>query len=323
MNARTSSVAVVLLIACSAVLTGCPPEARVAVCPGPPLAAEAELVAQNNANAAKVPSLRADADVEISYVAEGQERSERLRDGMLLLLKRPGSPADVPSFLLRAVLVSEPYFGAGVDAAAGEHYFWLDPPRGASVARWGLLENLDRPDWEMLPVDPVDLLSVLAVLEWPVNDRASPILSMPKDDPCLYDLLFFGGAGGAGGVRLRRQVWLDRTQSPPRPTRVWLFDAWGEVTVDATLSDYRRIDALALPAAQRPVMPTDILLRYPREQVIRSLRLRLSNMTVGTEDVPVRPEMFERRRVVPPGIDDQRPLGPATQPAVLEAQATP
>jgi hypothetical protein len=309
MTNHARHLAVAGLLAATLVLTGCPPAQRAAVCPGPPLP-EAELIALNNANAQKVPSLRANADVEISFRHEDKVRTERLRDGLLLLLKDREHPDAVPSFLLRAVMVSEPYFGAGVDAAAGEYYFWLDPPRGEAAARWGRLDDLHRAGYESMPVDPVDLLSVLAVLPWPLRDPDRPVLSLPKDDPCLYDLLFFGRAGEEGGVQLRRQVWLDRTVVPPRPWRVWVFDSAGRVTVDATLADYRKIDVPSLPADERPVMPTDILLRYPQEQDILSLRVRLSNMTIGGESSPVRAAMFQRRNVIPARIEDQRPMGP-------------
>lgn len=311
-------------------LPGCKPPQPPAVC-APPLA-EGELIALNNANADKVPSLRAGADVEIRFIREGEEQKHRLRDGLLLLLKDPTRAEGVPSFLLRAVYVSEPYFGAGVDAAAGEYYGWLDLPRGyASAARWGNLADVNRPDFESMPVDPTDLLSVLTVLPWPLRDPERPMLSLPKDDPCLYDLLFFSRAGQEGRVQLRRQVWMDRTVVPPRPSRVWVFDAAGRVTVDATLRDYQHIDVPGLNAAERPVMPTDILLRYPQQRdgpadrpvTLVSLHLWLSNLTISTAGSPVRPAMFQRRSVIPSRIEDQRPLGPLTEVPQGEAASRP
>jgi hypothetical protein len=291
-------------------LWGCKPPAAPIVC-GPPLA-KGELIALNNANAAKVPSLRASADVEIRFRDEKEEEQHyRARDGFLRLLKDPQNPQAVPSFLLVAQMVSEAYFAAGVDSAAGDYYYWIDAPtaRVHPEARWGQLADLHRPGYESLPVDPVDLLYVLPVLPWPQNDPAHPVFVVPKDDPCLYDVIFFTQGGGQT-LQLRRQMWMDRTVVPARLTHVWIMDPEGRVTVDANLADYRKIKDPNLPASQWPEMPTDITLRYPQEKKIASLRLRLTNLTVGTKDEPVRPAMFRRQSVIPSRIEDQRALGP-------------
>jgi hypothetical protein len=309
------------MLAAVAIAAGCGPSARPVICPGPPLS-EAELIELNNANADKVSSVRASADVEVTFRYEGHERTDRLRDGLLLLLKTDDANA-VPSFLLRAVHISEPIFGAGVDGPAGEYYFWIEPPRGHAAARWGPLGDINRPGYESAPLDPVDLLSVLSVLPWPLRQSSRPVLSLPKDDPCLYDLLFFGPVGSEGRVQLRRQVWMDRSVVPPRPARVWLFDEHGRVTVDATLGKYHTIDVPDLPAGQRPVMPGDILLRYPQERDILSLRIRLTNISVSTPGSPVRAAMFRRMNVIPKRIEDARPLGLLEGTAAQSQPAAP
>ncbi len=315
---RYSLIAAVLSVA---LLAGCkppmPPVPPAPVCP-PPVAASV-LIAQNNANAAKVPSLRANADVEVRFRYKGEQHTQRLPDGLLLLQKNPNDPNAVPSFLLRAVLYSEAYFGAGVNSPQGEFYYWLDPPRGGKLARWGNLADLSRTDMETLPVDPVDMISLLGVTAWPTEGGSRRVFSLPKQEPCVYDMIFVTCTGN-GPLQPRRQIWIDRLSNPAHPSRMWIFDEQGNPQVDATLKEYKRIDVPDLPPAQRPMMPTDIVLRYPSQHEIDYLHLRLSGLTVSTSSSPVRPQMFDRRLVIPKSIEDQRPLEKLSQTATPQKQ---
>ena len=192
--------AMVTLLAAAAALmaAGCP-------CPGRIIPRE-QLVAAHNANAAKVKSLWAVADVSVRF----REGTVRLTDGRLLMLKRSDDPFGPQHFMLRVKEMGSEFFRLGGDGAAGEHYYWFDPPEkyGRPAARWGRIEDLHRPGWETPPIDPTRLLAVLDVMDWPVDPERMRVAAFtPMTNPCVYELFFV--SPGERGLELRK-VWSDR-----------------------------------------------------------------------------------------------------------------
>jgi hypothetical protein len=304
----------VLLSAAALAVTGCPP-------PCPQAVPRTELIDRYNRNAEKVPSLWAVADVEVQIAEGGKFRSYRLPDGRLLMKKRADGPAGPQDFLLRGKAYGQEFFQLGVDGEAGEHYFWLAPPegRGKPLARWGRLDDLDRPDYETLPIDPSQLLELLCVLPWRGGADNPPLsIYTPMETPCVYDLVFVSAM--PGGRLSVRKVWLDRRGKDNLTSRVWLYDRTGECVLSAELGRYQPVAADG-PKAEWPVIPTDIRILWPASKEVRSIRLRLSDATVETSEQPIPDAAF--RRSIPARVlqGDARPLGPikpaptATRPA--------
>lgn len=296
MSRRLGALSTVLLCGASLALTGCPRPCPDRIVPGE------QLVARYNANAAKVPSLWAVADVQVR-LSDGK-RLPRLTDGRLLVMKRP---ADTQHFMLRVRDFDQEFFRLGVDGSTGEYYYWADPPagRGEPSARWGYVEELRQGGYEVLPVNPVHLLDVLGVMPWHTTGPGRQVFSTPLCDPCVYELDVVD-ASHADGVNLRK-FWLDRRTEPHYVKRVWLYDPQGRCVATARLDRYRKI---AGPGEQDdwPVMPTDILMEWPLNDQVRSIRIRLSQPRLKTS-----PEgaFMDFRRQIPSHIQDRRRVEPA------------
>ena len=249
------------------VLVGCGPKPR--LCPDTVYTVE-DLVAQNNANAAKVPQLRARAElIRVKYTNEQNQSKEYSLEGTLDLRKAPDDPFGTQDFMLRGkVGLGAEVFRLGTDAKNQLFYLRIQVPGETGDTRgcWG--RTADLPGLQAASTgkqggisgfDPAQLLTVLGVMPWPAD--FDTVLSNELSDICAYEVQFLGPRPG-GGVRLTRKVWLDRYEPSHRPTRVQLYDSLGRVTMDARLGKYRAIQT-ADPEEQWPVMPTDIQANWP------------------------------------------------------------
>ncbi|NQU76544.1 MAG: hypothetical protein HQ546_09560 [Planctomycetes bacterium] len=304
---RTDKRFVSILLLSAAAIAGCQPKVPAELC------TREQLIDQYNTNADKVPELWAVADVEICLTTEMGGKKYRLPDGRLLVKKHPDRPFGPHDFMLRGKAVGREFFRLGIDARAGEYYFWLDASDGGdnenenAFARWGRIDELNRMGYETLPIDPTQLLNVLGIVPWPWDaNRPWQVVYTPILQPCVYDLLFADVAAGADGPFARSRVWLDRYEGPHRPLRMWLYDRQGRYAMEAELRQFRTIET-GDDKASWPVMPTDILIRWPFSDTIGSIRLRISGQTVtkSTAEAAFRKE-------IPPHIRDARQLGPAS-----------
>jgi len=274
-----------------------------------------EVLAEYNANADALPRLWARAEVSVtldapdtpSYtwhsghatclllLAKGPQRL-RLDPVELLTLPRP-----LRVLLLRKarerirphdfVLIGREtaaveLFRMGSSAAQGVDYFWYRfGERGkAWFARPGGLGG-----GRGLPMDPMQMLSVLAVCALPDDPAKLPAVALsmrnaPGD--CAYVVTLIDRQPVTGRVLFLREVhfrWSDT--EPCRPFRVDLLDAAGRRVMTAHLRDYKPVDVSDLDEAPavEPVMPTDIeIVANPfggRTPLVRRVHLRLSEMT--------------------------------------------
>lgn len=283
------------------------------------------LIETHNRNADLIAGLWAVADIEIEIEEEGARRSYRMSDGRLYLLKRPADPFGPQHFLLLGKAIGEKVFALGLDAEAGEYYYWVDPPggQGRPVARWGRLEQLGRPGWEQPPINPFHLLDLFGVLPWQDTSPDALVVYRALADPCVYDLCFVTPARSHAGWAARRAIWIDRRTETHHPSRIWLFDRQGDALVDAEILRY---SAAETDSAAAPLVVSDVRARFVGPQVesapmkLLSIRVRLTGATTGTEEQPLaRPAAFRRR--IPAHIleGDARPLGPSGARAVRSA----
>ncbi len=297
----TSSSARGLAAACilaAVVLGGCvPPRPKTTL-------TRRQVIEQFNANAAAVPRLWARARIHLSINHKGRRMSWGSTSSLaapngLLLMGKGASPLGPHDFVLigRAAGATE-LFRLGNSSQEGIYYMWYSFGDRAE-ARWGRDELAGAPGVDM-PIDPMAVLSMLAVTELPDDFTRLPTCVMTlAEKPYAYVLTYVARQPVTGEILFRREVcctWSD--DKPPRPYQVSLFDAAGERVMTARLKGYREIDVPgAKEGAARPVMPTDIQISWPAEK--SSLHIALGEMTTA--------DKWDRRQVlfapnIPPGI---------------------
>ncbi len=311
------------LSAAALLLCGCPPQTL-----PEPLAVE-ELIARHNANAAAVPRLWARARVAVTLEAEsglsmtwGSTSPLAEPNGLLLLAKgeQPLGPHDF--CLIGRETAALEVFRLGSytrqQVAPGRreaiYYFWYRlGDRGG--AWWGRQAHAGAPGVQGVPINPNQLLAVLAVCALPEDLAALPGAALTlRRHPPAYVVTCFDRRPVTGRIGFRRKVLFNWDDEPPRPFQVDLIAPDGRRALTARLRDYRPIaggdeDGTGT-AGPRPVMPTDILLErvdWPAERgpdgkcvprphnPLRRIHIVLTEMT--TEDKWL-PEACEFR---PPG----------------------
>ncbi len=324
-----------LLAAVLALVVGC-----ASPCPDK-LAGIDHIVAAHNANAASVPRLWARVEMDVTLKPEsGPEVTWRSGSPTGLLLYRRGKNANGPHdfVLIGREAAAVELFRAGASNAQGLYYFWYK--FGDRAGAWyGRLALAGAPGVKQVPVDPMQLLSVLGITPLPAEPGRLPAAALGMQNTpgdCAYVVAVLERQPVSNRVRFTREMlmpWSDA--EPPRPSRVNIFDDAGRRVMTAKLSDYRPIDVSSLddPPPVAPVMPTDIDIvcnEAPGSHAfIRRIHLRISEMTVEDKWLPEAVDFHPPIGVVPVLVDESaaRELmakQPTTQPAVRDAspQAT-
>jgi hypothetical protein len=280
------------LLAAAAAAGCCPPYPRT-------ILPVEELIARHNANAAKVPRLWARA--EFRLVVDGW----RVPFGTYgyVILDKGDEPLGPHDLVVIGREAGQDVFRLGNSTEEGLYYWWFGYDQRAGGA-FGRTELAGAADGNLMPIDPLGLLSVLTVCEVPADPADLPAALVRLDDAdCRHRAYVVGHVAPnplSGRIALRREVryaWDD--ERPARPFRVDFLDRLGRRVMEARLADYRPV-AMEHPEAEAnapAVMPTDIeitRITYPpgdpgRPQSKHHLRIRLSEMTTA-EKVP--PEAF-------------------------------
>lgn len=242
----------------------------------------ARLVAEHNANAAKVPRLWARAEIAL-----------KLPDGMpvdtggVLMLAKTGSPVVPANFVLIGQELTE-LFRVGVDARSGaaraRYYLWYKV--GDRSQAWlGRCRLAGAPNVQAVPIDPMQLVEILGVTELPAvaAGKMPAIVMRLEGRPAAYVVRYLRPQPTTGELKIWREVsfaWSDA--KPRRPFRVRLFDADGLCRVVADVGEYRPIQWQGPQDQAPPVMPTDLKIRWPKIKGVQpasSLHMVLSEIT--------------------------------------------
>ena len=249
------------------------------------------LVAAYNANADAVPRLWARAKLSVAIEAE-DAGAFTWRSGdptcLLLLAKGPGRLGPCDFVLLGRESAAMELFRVGSSTSQGLYYFWYR--FGSRAGAWvGRLDLAGAPGALRLPMDPTQLVSLLAVTPMPSDQTKLPAVALSMQDTpgeCAYVVTLLDRQPVTGRVMFRRELLFHWTDAEPRrPYKVRLFDAAGRRVMTANLSNYRPIDVSSLddPPAVSPLMPTDIEVvchRTPAQKTyVERIRLVLSEMT--------------------------------------------
>jgi len=273
MNALKRLLAYGLLLATGICTPGCPPrmpETRL------PLA---ELVGRYNRNAARVPQLWARAKIEITLhgVSMGSVDSRAEASALLLLFKNDDrlGPQD---FLLVGREAGVELFRVGCSTADGVYYFWQGFGKSPTLY-WGRNNLAGAPGVAGPPVDPLQILAVLGICEFPDDLTQLPAVALSMNtEPgeYAYVVTYLDRQPVSDRILFRREVYFNwDDDKKPRPFRVQFFDGEGMRVLTAELNDYQPIervfpedrrsdrDVAADLAKPAPEMPTDIRIRWP------------------------------------------------------------
>jgi hypothetical protein len=299
--------AVSVAVPLTLILCGCPPK------PPPKTIVPMEaLVAEFNANAARAPRLWAQAKVAITVYDEKTGLpwtygSPLLPPNGLVLLGKGGNRLGPHDFVL---IVKEAggveVARAGCSTVDGLYYFWLNLGQRRQLL-YGRTALAGAPGIEGLPIDPLQLMSVLSICELPDDFTKLPTVALSMDyDPeaYAYVLTYVDRQPISDRILFRREmyfIWSDC--SPRRPFLIRFFDAQGRPVMSAELEGFQSIDVeeVGAPPRSPPVLPTDIRITWidPVTGKTRS-RLRLILSRMAARDLPY-PDACSLRDNLPHG----------------------
>ena len=299
------AIAAVLAAGGMLTLTGCPAESLddYSGCPATYVPLR-ELVAGYNANAAAMPKLWARASVKVTLPdgKGGWGSSSPLADpnAVLILSKDAKSPGD-DKFVMIGRELSVELFRLGVDAANGLYYFWYK--FGQRGECWlGRCRFAGAPAVKSVPIDPMQLVSILGVTELPevAPGKMPAVVMRLSGGPPAYVVSYLKPQPVTRELKLWREVsfhWSD--DKPRRPFRVRLFDPDGLCRMVAEVGEYKPVEWDG-PQDEAPVVPTWLRICWPAIKEVQSassLEIRLSDMSTTH---PFRETVFRFRP--PPGI---------------------
>jgi hypothetical protein len=257
-----------------------------------------EVLARHNANANAVPRLWARAKIAVTLVDDkgrqftwGSTSPLASPNGLLLLFKDPNGSGGHDFVLIGREAAGVELFRLGNDNERGVYYFWYS--FGERAGAWfGLTRLAGGPGVEALPIDPTQLVSLLAIVPLPVEPNALPATVVTMQDTpgrCAYVATHVGAQAVTGNVLFKRRMYFHwATQEPPRAYRVDILDPAGRTALTADLADWKPIDVSALgePPKTAPVMPTRLdIAATPvdtrRGASVRRIQLVLSEVTAG------------------------------------------
>ncbi|MHC4295649.1 MAG: hypothetical protein ACYSTL_08705, partial [Planctomycetota bacterium] len=171
----------------------------------------------------------------------------------LLLLSKTSDPLGPQNFVLIGYeTLAIELFRVGTSADEGVYYLWHR--FGEGEAWWGKTELSAAPGIRDLPIDPIQLLSVLSICELPrdLTNIPTVMLSMTHrpgeryspNELCAYVLTYIDRQPISNRILFKREIYFtwDDTHLT-RPFLVNLFDDSGERVMTARLADYREIES--------------------------------------------------------------------------------
>jgi hypothetical protein len=275
----TAIIAIQLVLGCTA--------KQPTVWPSPVLALD-EITAHYNNNAGRIPRLWTRVNLWVSYktgaatvFSYGSVSPLATPNAILLLAKRGSDDAgDRIDFLLYGHELTNT-FRAGIESSSGLYYFWsplLRPPQGW----YGHLQCSDASVTSQIPVDPTQLVEILAITRLPpANASECPVVTMTLDEESnAYVIHYIGRQARTRQTRITREMYFHwKDASMGRPFRIRIFDANGLPRVTADLAGYREVadaDGLAM-------IPTELQLRWPSIRGVQNeceMRLVLTDASI-------------------------------------------
>jgi len=269
------------------------------ICPDTRLAAPVErVIADYNLNASKIPRLWARAEVSMTFREKPSDLGFTWRAGeatsYLLLDKTMGKKNQPADFVLIVKETVQEIARLGISTEENVYYTWFNAGENKKCF-YGRLPLAGAPGVRDIPVDPVQLLGVLAVCELPEDLTSIPLVAQTYSHaPCAYVLTLIDRQPVTNKLLSRKEVYFDRTgdevngqlvERPRRPFMVRIFDNHGRRVLTARLGQYMPVsDESGQVDKNSPVMPSEINLRWWESGT--EIHLSLSGMTTKQKVVP-------------------------------------
>lgn len=232
-----------------------------------------QVVAEYNANASQVAQVWAKARIKVTVpqlgipFSWGSTDPEAEPNGVLMLFKNASNKLGPHNFCLIGRESVVDVFKIGCYVPDGVYYFWFGMGQESTLT-WGRINYAGAPGVKGLPIDPLQIPSVLSICELPGDLTKSPIVAQTMNvtpGQCAYVLTYIDRQPITNRLLARREVyfrWSDSEQR--RPFMVKLFDNRGVRVMTSEMKDYARIKlADDDDEATGPVMPTNIRISWP------------------------------------------------------------
>jgi hypothetical protein len=225
------------------------------------------VVADVNANAEQIPTLRGAGSFE-AWIADPDTNKTHFVNGeVTLLYSRPQS--------LR-LIGKKDIAGQVFEIGSNDERYWVIVRGEQDTMWWGSYANLDRVDPKEIPVRPDLVLEVLGVqsIATDLLRQPAPVMRF-NNDADAYMLVW--------NVQLpdrwaaQKEIWYDRQTK--LPTLVLLFDENGRIVLRAYLSKHRPIEIEGVPSQEAPKVATSYRLFFPDTG---------SRMTIDLDDVALK-----------------------------------
>jgi hypothetical protein len=276
----TQHIAIAALAGILAVTIGC--------CPKPEIVQTLpQLIEHHNDNAIQIKRLWCRATVEVTLRnADGLtytwgSASPAATPNALLILEKTPIGTD---FVLIGKEMGVELFRLGQSHAEGIYYFWYNFG-GEASAYYGRIDLAGAPGIDDMPLNPNDLLSVLAVEELPADQTQLPAVTMrlaEGHESYAYILSYVTHQPVSRNILATREMHLRWSDTEPAdPTKIRFFRPSGETFMDAQIFDMKdvmtRLDTT-------PQMPARMDITWPGvESGVTRLRMRLSEMSTVKE----------------------------------------
>ncbi len=256
-----------------------------------------QLVAEYNANAQKAPQLYARVEISLHLVAPDGRASDWSGDGTLLM-EKGDNKLGPHYFVVSGRESGQDLFRLGCDPSDDVYYLWYH--FGGKGQLWRGRQSVAGAPGVRMPLDPNQLLSVLAITQLPDDFRKLPTVCMTLQDdpgtrcaprPCSYVLTYIDRQALSDRITSQREMYFAWSDTQPRRLfQVSFIDAAGRRAMNATVGNYQEVET---GDNDRPLMPTEISVSWP--QTGSWIRLKLSKMNI-TKGQP-----REACKLVPPG----------------------
>jgi len=242
-----------------------------------------QLIEHHNDNASQIQRLWTRATVEVTLrnadglsYTWGSASSAATPNALLIVEKTPNGT----DFVLIGKEMGVELFRLGQCQREGIYYFWYNFG-GEASAYYGRIELAGAPGIDDMPLNPNDLLSVLAIEELPSNQRQLPAVTMrlhEEHESYAYIISYLTNQPVSRNILATREMhlrWSDTED--PDPTRIRFYRPSGETFMNAQLFD---MEAVTTGSDTAPQMPTRMDITWPdQESGVTRLRMRLSEMS--------------------------------------------
>ena len=232
-----------------------------------------QVIAEYNANASRAAQVWAKAKIEITVpqlgipLSWGSTDPDAEPNGLLMLGKNAANKLGPHDFGLVGRDTGVDVWKIGCSTVDKVYYLWSG--MGAETTfMFGRIALAGAPGVKGLPIDPLQVSSVLGICELPGDLTRPPMVAQTMSvtpGQCAYVLTYIDRQPITNHLLARREVyfrWSDGEER--RPFMVKLFDNRGVRVMTAAVKDYARIKLVDdEDEATGPVMPTDIRISWP------------------------------------------------------------